>query len=233
MSRVQLLRTLQAIDQEWDGKGRRFQDVRKLLTDTTELARLRADLQSTQSELTATRTALRDSELELASLQTKRQEVQASLYSGHIHNPKDLEMLQKESEILSERASHLEDEILNLMTSADDLDEAAQTSSAVLSAFEAQAKTAQAQLTQEYSDLRLRLTALKEQREKVRGTLPGTDLALYDDLRVKKNGAVMAAMVNSSCQACRVSVPSNKASLAGSGDEVVLCEGCGRILFLA
>jgi len=233
MNRVQVLRALQDTDQEWDEKGRRYQLVRKLLTDTSELDRIRATWQQTQHDLARNRADLKNIELEMASLQAKQQEVQDGLYGGRIRNPKDLETLQKESAILKQRLSHLEDTALSLMSSVDELEQKERDEGTAFSEADHKAAADQISLNQEYAVLRARLQELLERREKLRGALVGTDLALYDDLRIKKSGTVLAPMLESSCQVCRVSVPSRKASLAVSGDEIVLCEGCGRILFSA
>lgn len=233
MNRVHILRALQDSDQEWDIKGRRFQLVRKLLTDTSVLTRLQDDWQQTERELASTRSKLRNTELEIAGLQAKQKEVQDGLYGGRVRNPKDLENLQKESEILMQRVRHLEDIALNLLTAVDELEQKEHEQAAALTEAKQKAAADQSSLNAEYTALRARLQVLQAQREKLRGALSQTDLALYDELRSKKNGSALAPMLDGSCQMCRVSVPLRKASLAEAGEEIVLCEGCGRILFPA
>ncbi|MHB9034436.1 MAG: zinc ribbon domain-containing protein [Anaerolineae bacterium] len=233
MNRVGQLRNLQQLDQEWDEKGKRFQIVRAELSDQSELTRLRNNYNRIQQELAQTKARLRDSELELAGVQAKVKEVTTSLYSGKVMIPKDLEMLQKESQSLRNRQQHLEDETLTLMAQVESLEEQEKGAGSSLQEYEHANAANQANLTNEYNSLRARLLELQVAREKQRSEISRNDLALYTELRNKKSGVVLAQMIDSSCQVCHVSVPSRMASQVESGDVIVQCEGCGRILFLA
>ncbi len=233
MNRVQLLMNLQAVDYEWDDKGRRYQTVRTLLADASEHSKLSTHHEKIQQNLSTTRAKLRDSELELATLQIKYKEVTKSLYSGHVLNPRDLDNLQKESISLKSRLEHLENDTLALMSETEDLEEQRKESEAALYAFENTWAVEQVNLAQESNALRSRLHELQEQRDRLRGALGRADLTLYDELRAKKGGNAMAQMVANSCQTCHVSVPSRKAYLVEAGEDIVLCEGCGRILYVA
>ena len=233
MNRLQTLLALQAADQEWDEKGRRYQVLRRLLADQSELQALQEACRQIKQDLAASHVKLRNSELEMASLQSKQREVQDALYGGRVRVPKDLETLQKESQILQQRRNTMEEEILNLMALVEDYEAQDKTRASVLQAFQERSVTEHEAQSTEYSELRTRLKAVQELRDRLRGSINRGDLALYDELRGKKNGVVLAPMAESSCQICRVSVPVRKAQLAASGDEVITCEGCGRILYLA
>ncbi|MHB1356324.1 MAG: zinc ribbon domain-containing protein [Anaerolineae bacterium] len=231
MNRLQTLLALQLADQEWDEKGRRYQALRRLLADTSELEALREACLQIKHDLSASRTKLRNSELEMASLQAKQRDVHDSLYSGRVRLPKDLETLQKESQILQQRLHTMEDETLNLMALVEEYEALDNAKSSALHAFEEQSATEHQAQTIEYNELRARLKAVQELRERLRGNINRGDLALYDELRGKKNGIVLAPMAESSCQICRVLAPVRKAQSVVTEDEVITCEGCGRILY--
>lgn len=233
MNHLQKLLALQTADQEWDEKGRRYQVLRRLLADQSELQALQEACHQIKQDLAASRVKLRNSELEMASLQSKQREVQDALYSGRVRVPKDLETLQKESQILQQRLHTMEEDTLNLMALVEEYEVQEKTRTSALRAFQEHSVTEHEAQTTEYGDLRMRLKAVQEIRDRLRGTINRGDLALYDELRGKKNGIVLAPMAESSCQICRVSVPVRKAQLVVSGDEVITCEGCGRILYLA
>jgi len=233
MRRVQILLELQAADNEWDEKARRYQAVRAQLQDTSEHDRLVAQRDKLQQALADTRARLHNSELELATLQVKYKEVNKRLYSGNVMNPRDLDNLQKESHSLKTRLENLENDTLSLMAEFEELEQQAASASASLKQFEEKRAIEQVSLTEEYNSLHSRLRELRELREKLRGLANRNDLALYDELRTKKNGNALAPMASGSCQACHVSVPSRKATLVETGEEIVLCEGCGRILYQA
>jgi len=233
MNRLQTLLALQAADQEWDEKGRRYQVLRRLLADQSELQALQEACRQIKQDLAASHVKLRNSELEMASLQSKQREVQDALYGGRVRVPKDLETLQKESQILQQRLNKMEEEILNLMALVEEYEAQEKTRASALRVFQEHSVTEHEAQTAEYSELRTRLKAVQELRDRLRCSINRGDLALYDELRSKKNGMVLAPMTESSCQICRVSVPVRKAELVASGDEVITCEGCGRILYLA
>lgn len=233
MNRLQTLLALQTADQEWDEKGRRYQAIRRLLADTSELQALQEAYHQIKQDLSANRVKLRNSELEMASLQSKQREVQDALYSGRVRVPKDLETLQKESQIMQQRLHTMEEETLNMMALVEELEAQEKTKASALQAFQEQSAIEHEAQIIEYNELRTRLKAVQELREGLRSNINRGDLALYDELRGKKNGIVLAPMAGSSCQICRVSVPVRKAQSVVTGDEVITCEGCGRILYPA
>lgn len=231
MNRLQTLLALQTADQEWDEKGRRYQALRRLLADVSELQALQETCRQTKQDLSANRTKLRNSELEMASLQAKLREVQDSLYSGRVRLSKDLETLQKEGQILQHRLHTMEDETLTLMAMVEEQEAQDVAKSSALHAFEEHSAAEHQSQTIEYNELRARLKAVQELRERLRSNINRGDLALYDELRGKKNGIVLAPMAESSCQICRVLAPVRKAQSVVTEDEVITCEGCGRILY--
>jgi predicted nucleic acid-binding Zn-ribbon protein len=233
MNRLQTLLALQTADQEWDEKGRRYQALRKLLADQSELQALQEAYRQIKQDLSASRTSLRNSELEMASLQSKQREVQEALYSGRVRLPKDLETLQKENQILQQRLHTMEDDTLNLMALVEEYEAQEKIRTSALQVFQEHSVIEHEAQSVEYTELRTRLKAVQELRERLRSNINRGDLALYDELRGKKNGIVLAPMAESSCQICRVSTPVRKSQSVATGEEVITCEGCGRILYLA
>jgi len=75
------------------------------------------------------------------------------------------------------------------------------------------------------------LEELREERARLREQLDPAVLRLYDELWAKKGGQPLSPLRDRVCQTCRVTQPSHKAQMVLSGNEVVTCEGCGRILY--
>lgn len=234
MHLIQALCQLDAIDGEWDEKGRLYQGVRQRLADQTALAERRAAQQARQTAFGQHRAALRDGELELAALQSKSRQTEDSLYAGRILAPRELDNLRRDLEHLKRRIAEAEERLLALMQTVDDLQAEVTKGAAELETFEAEwASAHEADLTL-YRDLRARLQALQGQRETLRGQIEPRALALYDELRRAKGGMPLAPMSGGVCQVCRVTVPSAKAQVVERAEEaVVLCLGCGRMLYRA
>jgi uncharacterized protein len=234
MELIQALRRLADVDDEWDDKARRFQQVRERLSDSETLSGRQAEHRARLDELAALRRELRDLELELESLQTRRQQVESDLYGGGVLAPRELENLRRDSEFLKRRIDQLEDHALDLMARVEDLEAVVAKEAAALGAFEREWGETTATAREEYAVLRARLEELRAERDMVRAEIPRRELALYDELRRSKGGRPLAPMVDRVCQICRVSVPSHKATIAeGGGEGVATCEGCGRILYEA
>lgn len=231
MSLIQLLIRLQAVDQEWDEKARLYQAARQQLADQSELENRRQAQGRLAEKLSTARGKLRDVELELASLQQKAQETEATLYGGRVRAPKELESLRKDLEHLRRRIAQLEDQTLLAMTEVDELEAATKRGQEELDAFESRWVSERESLGKQVEAWRARLKQLQDERAHLRGALGRAELALYDELRAKKAGLALAAMQNGMCQTCHVAVPSYKAKVVEAGEGVVTCDGCGRILY--
>jgi predicted nucleic acid-binding Zn-ribbon protein len=226
-----MLRELQAIDQEWAEKGRIYQDARAQLGDQTELQAIRDAHQAREKDLVTSRTNLRNAELELDTLQEHVRRIHADLYGGNIRSPRELENLRQESMQLAQRIDRLEEQTLADMSRVDDLQTEVEASREALREYEARRISENETLTSRYRELHARLQGLQRRREEIRATLSRSDLGFYDELRVRKGGAVLSPMKDNICQTCRVKVPSNKVQVVRTGETAIACEGCGRILY--
>ncbi|MEA3406534.1 MAG: C4-type zinc ribbon domain-containing protein [Chloroflexota bacterium] len=233
MSLLQTLRKLQDTDQEWDEKAGVYKSVRERLANQSELDNKRRTLHQQQEELTSVRTRLRNTELEYGSLEEKTEDVKEELYGGRVTSSKELSSLQDELAYLQRRLSELEDRILEGMTTVDELEQAIASGREALETFEEQWRDEQESLRARYKALRARLETLKEKREMLRAQVDPGVLSLYDELRKKKKGVALAPVSDGVCQICRVRVPSHKVQAIRSGERVIVCDGCGRILYSA
>ncbi len=232
MDLIQALIRLAAVDEEWDEKGRVYQDARERLTNPHELTERRERQQGLVQLAAQARARLANVELELESLQTHVSQVDKDLYGGQITAPRELENLRRDSEQLRAQMAHLEDQGLELMTLSEDLDAQVQDGAAALAAFEETWEQGTAEAREIYSTLRARLQQLQSERERLRATVPVREMALYDELRRTKGGRPLAPMRDGVCQICHVTVPRHKITIAEGGqDAVATCEGCGRILY--
>ena len=231
MALIDRLLRLQGLDQEWDEKLLLYQSARAKLADQSELKAQRETQRQRSQRLATQRALLRDAELELESLQRRGRQVEVDLYSGRITAPRELESLRQDGEYLKRRISEAEDQALALMTEVDELESAVSKAQEALDAFEARWASERQSLSNQFRELHARLQQLKVARQEMRGTLDRATLALYEELRRSKNGEVLSPAIDCVCQTCRVSLPSRKASLLQSGETVVTCEGCGRILY--
>ncbi|NLG29160.1 MAG: hypothetical protein GX557_14715 [Chloroflexi bacterium] len=232
MTSIETLCRLQAVDHEWGEKGHLYQALKDTLSNQAELTARREEHQHNTASLAAERTALRDAELELASVTAKVRAVDKSLYDeGGTLSPRELEAMRQNSEHLKRRIDQLETQVLGSMARVEELDAQVTREGRDLQAFEAAwAREHDAQTTQ-YAALRARLQELRAERERLRADLATTELALYDELRAKKGGLALAPLKEGVCQVCHVTIPWHKARSVSQSSAIITCEGCGRILY--
>ena len=233
MTLLQTLLELQQLDQEWDTKASSYQSVAQRLTSQPELQSKREQKVSLEKDRAAKQATMRDRELQLEGLQSKAKQIERDLYSGKVLAPRELDNLRKDGEAVRSRVSGVEDDLLTLMTEADEIEASLSQSSSELASLESAWDQKRPLLISEYQSLRARLKDLQARRKELRESLGRSELGLYDELRKRKSGIALAPVRDSVCQVCRVSVPSHKETVIAAGSSVVTCDGCGRILYPA
>ncbi|MHB1296721.1 MAG: zinc ribbon domain-containing protein [Anaerolineae bacterium] len=233
MTLLETLQSLSAIDHEWDTKGRQYQVLRKKLSDTSDLDAKQAEKQRLTRLVAETSSDLRNDELELATLQGKAREIENDLYGGRVRAPKELDALRADGDQLKRQIGALEDRVLAAMGRVDELRTSLQQAGEALEALVRDQAREQPVLKEQALALRARLREVQQERELLRAGVGRSDLALYDQLRATKGGVALAPLRDGLCQICRVTAPANKVQIVASGEAVVTCEGCGRILVRA
>lgn len=230
MTLTSILWRLQAIDQELDDKTKRARQIDEALANDPVVASARADVDTEQKNLTTTTSSLRARESEAASLDAKIKELEKRLYSGLVGTPKELDGLGKDLEMHKRIRGQMDDEILRLMESVDQIHARVRGKTETLKQSESARAGEVERLGLEAKAVAARLERLKIERDEARQTIGPEALRQYDHLRKTRGGRAVAQLRSSCCGACGVEVPSGLAHRLGSGDEIVLCSGCGRIL---
>ena len=75
------------------------------------------------------------------------------------------------------------------------------------------------------------IEALRANRLALLPTMPSSLLPLYESLRRSKSGRAMALVERGTCQGCRLSLTTQETQRARSGQQIVQCSSCGRILY--
>ncbi len=229
MSRVSTLLHLHAIDQELDEKTKRLSDVEAQLASDPALAAARADVQVSDRRLGELRGKLRDRELQARTADSRIKDRERRLYGGQVSNPKELEGLEKELQMLKRQRSAMDDQLLELMEAVDQAQAEAKSRTNALQQTEGTRAQNLEQLTREQGALTGQLAALSSEREQVRASLDADALRVYDNLK-RRLGRAVAQIRRDSCGVCGVSVPTGLIQRARAGSELVYCSGCGRIL---
>ena len=146
---------------------------------------------------------------------------------------RELEAMAHERDALLERASYLEDELLDVLVGLEPLDALdAELRAAAIDAHD-RAEAASASAVRERDEADAALAALDAARPAIASEVPPALLARYEAVARRLDGVGAARLVDGRCGACRVTVPSglvDELVHATDPTAVVACDECGRLL---
>ncbi len=235
MSLTATLWHLQLLDQEIDDKASRSRQVGEALASDPVVATARAALDADQKRFAELRGTLHDRELEANGLDAKIKELSERLYSGRVTNPKELDGLDKDLQMHKRQRSTLDDKLLELMDAIEQAQARVNEKANTLKQIETKRAGDLEHLMRERETLTIRLAELNTDREQTRAVLSLSKddtnaLRTYDKLRQTKAGRAVVQLRRDSCGTCGVSVPTGLINRVHTGEEIVLCPSCGRIL---
>lgn len=231
MNEAVALHDLQQIDLALLACARRLAEVQSQLEDSQALMDARQQVEATSERVSTWRARVREMDLAMESLISKIRSGEERLYSGQVHNPKELASLELETTHLKQRLGAMEEEALQAMEQVDDTSTALDTAERQLRELESAWQESQARLSAEQDDLQRRLASLRHERQQLAKALSANALRAYDYLRQRKGSTAVAQLKDGVCQGCRVSVSANKVREVHAGNTLISCGNCDRILY--
>jgi uncharacterized protein len=207
-------------------------EIEASLKQHPELDRARAEEEAARTRLEDAKRDLRRTEEESRLQQQRITETDKTLYGGGVRNPKELQDLQEESASLRRYLSVLEERQLHSMMQSEENEQAV---IAVQAGREEQERLRSAQeekLRAERTILQATLETIGFQREVAFSAVSAEDLEKYSALRRSKHGMAVIRFESGACGACGVTPSSARIDSARSGDEIIQCGNCGRILYM-
>ncbi|MSO27230.1 MAG: hypothetical protein EXQ60_04090 [Candidatus Nanopelagicales bacterium] len=211
----------------------------RTLPEAARLAELAARLIRVLDEITAAETIAGDLRLGQARADADVEQVrerarrdQELLDSGSINDPKQLQSLQHELGSLARRQSELEDVELEVMERV----EGALAAVRQLTGERDQLEIEQLEVTSALEGLMAGITAERDataaERASIKAEIPDELLALYEKIRVDRDGRGAARIYRGQCEGCRMQLPPSEidALRNAAPDAVIRCEECRRIL---
>ena len=145
----------------------------------------------------------------------------------------EFQALGHEIERYEKEIAQIEDQELELMVEADKL-------KAEIAVEETRANTAKESVTRQLADLETKGTTLEKRMEELsveRGEIAAKIdedvLNRFERLFASKGDAAIVALEHEVCTGCHMKVTTQTAVQVKAGKEIVSCEQCGRILYLA
>ncbi len=193
----------------------------------------RARLDSASAELRRIESELADTELSIKSTESKIREIEGRMYSGKVTNPKELESLSQEVEMLKRNQDRLETRELELL---DEQEAAKETAAKARILFQRKQKEYDdivAESSARRKELEEQLAEARSLREEAAARLRGSSEELYrryESLRGKLGGVAVAPVRDGCCGVCKVRVSDHEMKAISRGESVVICDSCARML---
>jgi predicted nucleic acid-binding Zn-ribbon protein len=169
---------------------------------------------------------------EIAQLVAKAEGHEATLYSGSVNNPRELQALQDDIASLRRRQRELEDSDLELMEQIEPLNERLEGLAADLAVLDDEATRLNESLTASAADIDAGISEVERKRAELAAGVDPAVLADYEDLRTQLGGVAIARLEGGACGGCHLSLAAVELDRIRRLDpnERVLCEECGRLL---
>jgi len=228
------LRKLMAL-QEIDRELLRIAADRERLDDGSNLketlAKAERVLASETEKLRHVEGRFQDIELNLESIEEKRNRDRDRLYSGHVMNPKELEDLQASLKQYARQIEELEDRGLEVMDELEEQRKKVEDIDRVRGQLEAQYQ----EVRENYKATMARLDEEEEQlrgeREEAAAQVDEELLSLYELVCRHTRNTGIVELDDDTCTGCMTSVPQALIRAVSEASRIVQCENCQRILF--
>ena len=225
-----LVRELQSID-------RRVQEL------SEEIARLPQHVKVIENKLESHKKALAQDRASLEENRKRRRlmdgEVSAlqqkisrlRLQMGEAKTNEQFRAFQKEIDFAENEVRKIEDRILDRMVEADtiegDVKRAEKSLGAEMLVVAEEVELTTARVAKDKDEL----TALKNKRGQLAGSVSPNVLAMYESIFKLRAGRAVAAASDERCLACNVMLRPHLMQKLRLGQEILTCESCGRILY--
>jgi predicted nucleic acid-binding Zn-ribbon protein len=171
----------------------------------------------------------RDMEDEVKDIKAK-----ISKYNLQLNDVKtnlEYKSLLKEIDGSQQKISELEDEIINEMLAADDIEEEIKEADQKHSAAEKKFSKEKEILQQKQKKSESKKDELTKKKEKLVTSIPDDQIRLYLKIFKSKQGIVLSPITEEFCSLCHMRVRPQVLNELKGNEKLILCENCGRILY--
>lgn len=231
MNQAGQLYRLQRIDTQIDLASSRLEEIDRLLREDERMRAAQSACDAAKVRLEKARNSLRSIEHITTEQQVKIEQTNASLYSGMVKNPKELQDLQKEIVSLHKHLITLEDQQLQAMIEFEEAEQAEEASLTFQKKVVAEVIQAKAGLTGERSQLAAKLENLAQERSAALTPISSENLDVYQRIREQKHGIAVTSIEDEACSSCGAQIRASEAQTARIQSKLQYCSSCGRILF--
>ena len=231
MSAALGLYRLQQVDSQIDQIVARLKTIQETLENDLELKAATVHFEISNKKCKDAERALKLIEAEVQKQRIKIEQTESSLYGGRVHNPKELQDLQKDVASLKKHLETLEERELEAMLLVESTEKEEQLAQIELERVKSSRGDQNRDLTKESEVLRKDRERLDSERKAVMGNLESKTVGIYDQLRQQRRGIAVTTLRDNSCTACGTTLTASQQQSARSTSQLFYCPTCSRVLY--
>jgi predicted nucleic acid-binding Zn-ribbon protein len=187
------------------------------------------EIQGRRDSLTATRT---DIEKQIAENRTYLERADRNL--KHAQNQKEYETAMREIDALQKQIAAFETRVVELMEESEGVEKELEERAEEISTLDTKREAALSEFDKSIDGQRKEFEKESKHRQEAFSTLPTRLASIYDRMAQRsRDGIAVAEVVNGSCSACNMQLRPQVQLNVKKGDEIITCENCTRIMYLA
>lgn len=228
MTVINQLYDLLELDQEIEKSRESIKEIDNVLEDKALLFESQQSLNKATSILRRQEAQRTDLELTIESTTTKGNTIEKKMYSGTVTNPRELEDMQRELQMVRSKESELEDNLLKVLQSLEKTQPAVTKLMAHIDNIRTKRENQESRLVNKRATLKKSLTKLVEQKGNLSSLITPQYLTLYQSIRVPNP---LVKIEKGMCQGCRIALPTRVIKTARISVNPTQCPSCTRILY--
>lgn len=224
------LRGLQSVLADKISLEEEIQDIPKLLTTQEELlARLKKGFIEKNKEYESAHTTVAELRNNLAQAESMREKAEKNMDT--ISTQREYEALDKEIRDASEKEQQYRKDLQKEEHLFAELDEQQKKDAALIQQQEEELTAKRAGIEAELTAKRAQLNELMKNEKEITPGLDAEILFKFERIIRSKKGLGIVAIKGGVCSGCHMILPAEFANRVRSGEEIVFCPYCSRILF--
>lgn len=213
----------------------------KKLIDTAEIRRAEIEQEFEQHAFSIREIQTRRDSLNASRAEIEKQIAENKTYLEradrnlkHAQNQKEYETAMRETDALQKQITAFETQDLEKMGELETVEKELNERSDEINTLEGKREAALKDFDLEIKKNSGELAKESTRRKEAFVTLPERLAEVYDRLAMRsRDGIAVAEVINGACSACFMSLRPQMQLLVKKGDEIITCESCSRILFVA
>lgn len=229
-NQLKLLRKLQDFDLEIHEINARTERLRESLDDLqVAYESLLEALTGQKTQLDEARSLMRDKERELEENIDRYNQSKAKLNA--VANTKQYNALEKEMDTLKKMRAQLEEERDTLRENVEAYQADVNEKQGKIAGINAQIVEEQGAIDNEAAGGVQRITALENERDKIKRDVPKQIVRRYEFILGRRPGHAVVACILGVCKGCNMAIPPQLFNELQTGRKFIQCSNCQRILY--